>query len=188
MQRYQSHKIVEAGIIGDITMPGADGSRPQEEQMGAIHLMDGESVPIDGRFVARHCPPPFNLQDADTEKRMRRLIGSYLVQYTNVDGSKYLSVCPADEFEAGNMPIATLPDGDSVHAIMALRKGLKVARRGWNGKGMWLDLQRPDEHSKMTLPYVYLNYPECERYPQGARVPWMASQTDMLAEDWYLVE
>lgn len=72
-------------------------------------------------------------------------------------------------------------------AIEALKAGERVTRLGWNGKGMWLALQVPDDHSKMTLPYIYLNYPEgSAAYPQGARVPWLASQTDMLAEDWAL--
>lgn len=72
-------------------------------------------------------------------------------------------------------------------ALDALRGGQRVAREGWNGKGMWLELQVPDEHSKMTLPYIYLNYPEGSGpYPAGARVPWLASQTDMLATDWTL--
>lgn len=73
-------------------------------------------------------------------------------------------------------------------ALWALKEGKKVTRKGWNGKGLWLELQRPDEHSKMTLPYVYLNYPKCDTYPNGARVPWLASQTDMLSEDWILKE
>lgn len=73
-------------------------------------------------------------------------------------------------------------------AIRALKGGTKVARAGWNGKGMWLELQRPDAHSKMTLPYVYLNYPADAAFTPGARVPWLASQTDMLAEDWSVVE
>ena len=68
--------------------------------------------------------------------------------------------------------------------LKCLKQGRKVARKGWNGKGMWLELQKPDENSKMTLPYVYLNYPAGEVYPEGARVPWLASQTDMLTEDW----
>lgn len=72
-------------------------------------------------------------------------------------------------------------------AIRALKQGRTVARAGWNGKGMWLELQRPDAHSKMTLPYVYLNYPEDAQNTPGARVPWLASQTDMLAEDWEIV-
>lgn len=67
-------------------------------------------------------------------------------------------------------------------AIEALKQGKKVARAGWNGKGMHLELQRPDAHSKMTLPYIYMYT------AQGDNVPWLASQTDMLSEDWVTVE
>ncbi len=63
-------------------------------------------------------------------------------------------------------------------ALDAMRLGLKVARAGWNGKGMWIALQTPDEHSKMTRPYIYM------KDAQGMLVPWLASQTDLLAEDW----
>ncbi|MCP3885142.1 MAG: DUF2829 domain-containing protein [Propionibacteriaceae bacterium] len=63
-------------------------------------------------------------------------------------------------------------------ALIQLRSGLRVCRAGWNGKGMYLELQVPDEHSKMTLPYIYM------RTVQGDLVPWLASQTDMLCEDW----
>lgn len=63
-------------------------------------------------------------------------------------------------------------------AIELLKRGSRVARTGWNGKGMYLALQKPDEHSKMTLPYIYMYT------AQGDRVPWLASQTDLLSEDW----
>jgi hypothetical protein len=56
------------------------------------------------------------------------------------------------------------------------------SRRGWNGPGQFIELQVPDEHSKMTMPYLFITP------VQGGRVPWLASQTDMLANDWYLVE
>lgn len=69
-------------------------------------------------------------------------------------------------------------------AIEALRDGQRVQRDGWNGKGLWLELQVPDANSKMTLPYIFINYPEDAQNTPGARVPWMASQTDMLADDW----
>ena len=69
-------------------------------------------------------------------------------------------------------------------AIEAVKLGKRVHRAGWNGKGLWVELQTPDEHSKMTLPYLYLNYPTDAQNTPGARVPWLASQTDMLAEDW----
>ena len=72
-------------------------------------------------------------------------------------------------------------------ALNELKAGNKVQRTGWNGKGLWLELQRPDTHSKMTLPYLYLNYPDDAQNTPGARVPWLASQTDVLAEDWKLV-
>lgn len=66
-------------------------------------------------------------------------------------------------------------------ALTQLRNGNKVARSGWNGKGMWLALQVPDAHSKMTLPYIYMST------AQGDLVPWLASQTDVLATDWTVV-
>jgi hypothetical protein len=70
---------------------------------------------------------------------------------------------------------------DFGQALIALRGGARVARSGWNGKGMWLALQRPDAHSKMTLPYIYM------KTADDQQVPWLASQTDMLAEDWVVV-
>lgn len=67
-------------------------------------------------------------------------------------------------------------------AIDCLKDHKKVCREGWNGKGQYLELQVPDKHSKMTIPYIYI------RTVQGDIVPWLASQTDMLAEDWEVVE
>lgn len=72
-------------------------------------------------------------------------------------------------------------------AIKQMHNGAKVARAGWNGKGLWLELQVPDEHSKMTLPYIYINYPTDAINTPGARVPWLPSQTDLLATDWEIV-
>lgn len=69
-------------------------------------------------------------------------------------------------------------------ALELCKAGVKIARGGWNGKGMWVEIQRPDANSKMTLPYLYLNYPADAVNTPGARVPWLASQTDILAEDW----
>lgn len=63
-------------------------------------------------------------------------------------------------------------------ALDSIKSGSKVTRSGWNGKGMWVKLQRPDEGSKMSLPYIYM------RTTRGDLVPWVASQTDILADDW----
>lgn len=69
-------------------------------------------------------------------------------------------------------------------ALTLLKRGKKLQRDGWNGKGLWIELQRPDAHSKMTLPYLFMAYPADATNTPGARVPWLASQTDLLAEDW----
>ena len=63
-------------------------------------------------------------------------------------------------------------------AIDALKNGQRVHRSGWNGKGMCLELQTPDANSKMTLPYIYMKTADHHLFP------WLASQTDMLADDW----
>lgn len=76
-------------------------------------------------------------------------------------------------------------------ALRQLRHGGAVRRRGWNGRGICILLQVPDECSKMTQPYIYIDttglQTENPAAPKG-RVPWLASQTDMLAEDWEIVE
>jgi hypothetical protein len=65
-------------------------------------------------------------------------------------------------------------------ALHLLKNGNHVARQGWNG--MWLELHVPDEHSETTLPYVYMST------VGGEIVLWFPSQTDMLADDWHLVD
>ena len=66
-------------------------------------------------------------------------------------------------------------------ALDLLKEGHRVTRTGWNGKGMWIALQVPDQHSKMRRPYIYMNPVD------GDLVPWVASQSDLLAWDWMLV-
>lgn len=75
-------------------------------------------------------------------------------------------------------------------AIAALKEGDSVARKGWNGKGIFIELQVPDAHSKMSSPYIFIDTTGLQSdNPDAPRscVPWLASQTDMLAEDWVIV-
>lgn len=72
-------------------------------------------------------------------------------------------------------------------ALESLKNGGRVARAGWNGKGIFIELQRPDANSKMTHPYIYINTTGLQTdnpYAPKNLVPWLASQTDMLADDW----
>lgn len=67
-------------------------------------------------------------------------------------------------------------------ALEYLTMGNKVQRSGWNGKGMWIALQVPDENSKMGHPYLYM------KGVDGKLFPWNPNQLDMLSGDWQTVE
>ena len=116
----------------------------------------------------------------------------YLVEY--LDGGKanvpgyagYVSWSPKDVFERAYRPTTAMSFGD---ALVALEAGKKVARAGWNGKGLWLEHVAPT--APCDLPFIRMSYPvtglTTGPYPNGARVPWLASQTDMLVKDWVIV-
>jgi len=72
--------------------------------------------------------------------------------------------------------------GDIGWAISRINSGKRLRRRGWNGRNMYVELQRPDINSKMTLPYVYISIGNNEL------VPWLCSQVDLLASDWEFAE
>ena len=126
-----------------------------------------------GLKVVTAWPQPAN-KDVDA-------IDGYAVKYA--DG--YTSWSPKAVFEEAYKPSGKM---DFSQALFLAKQGMKIARSGWNGKGLWLEVQRPDEHSKMTLPYLYINYPDDALNTPGARCPWLASQTDLMAEDWCVVD
>ena len=122
----------------------------------------------------------------------------YIVKYP--DG--YVSWCPKAQFEEAGRPCDGMTFG---MAIEAMKRGAKVARKGWNGKGMWLCVPLCDGPTEIpatrvwgkpnaeyalqnggtvkVMPYVTM------KTTDGAIVMgWLASQTDMLAEDWEVVE
>jgi hypothetical protein len=83
-------------------------------------------------------------------------------------------------------------------ALRALKNGHKVARSGWNGKGMWIILQhgsnvpipmRPHSpYAEAGLVEVLINPHIDMMTADGSMQPgWLASQTDLLAEDWLIV-
>lgn len=112
------------------------------------------------------------------------------------------SVARAARRLGADVAVLVSPDKEKSfsHALVLLRSGCKIARSGWNGKGMWLVYQKgyPD-----GIP-INKNTAEATGIPEGTIckfapyimmktadntfVPWLASQTDILATDWMVVE
>ena len=132
----------------------------------------------DGDRIWMHCKDGRVLEIRETE------VLTYTLE--NICSDEWIIADETNTPELGG--IATFNFGE---AIKYLKRGFKVARKGWNGKGIYLELQVPDEHSKMTLPYIYIVtnglITDNPHAPKGC-VPWLASQTDMLADDWVFVE
>ena len=114
----------------------------------------------------------------------------YKVRYP--DG--YESWSPKDVFEEAYRPTDCMSFG---LAIEAMKKGKKVARRGWNGKGMFLYYvpegrypARTDAAKSIATEDGKVDYGAyiAMKTAQGNVVPWLASQTDILADDWEVVE
>lgn len=118
--------------------------------------------------------------------------------YHVVDPDGYESWCPKAQFEAAGRPIDGMTFG---MAIEAMKQGMKVARRGWNGKGMYLwllpatDVKKEWCHDprlveamgdRDTLPC--LGSIRMFTATKEVLTGWLASQTDMLSEDWCIVE
>jgi hypothetical protein len=116
----------------------------------------------------------------------------YLVEYT--DGGKpnlsgytgYVSWSPKEQFDGAYRETDGLTFG---MAVEALKKGARIARSGWNGKGMWLVLVKAGYFdvgislvdTAGLLPWIGM------KTADNKFVPWLASQTDVLADDWMIV-
>lgn len=126
----------------------------------------------------------------------------YVITYRKGEPNEYVSWCPKAEFDLVSRPTDGLSFG---LAIEAMKSGKKVARKGWNGKGMWLCIplvEGPKEipatgiWGKPNAEYAEQNGGTVKVMPyitmkaaDGSIVMgWLASQTDMLADDWVIVE
>lgn len=99
----------------------------------------------------------------------------YLVVYP--DG--YESWSPAKQFEEAYRKTDRLNFG---LALEAAKKGGRITRCGWNGRGMFVFLRKGAE-DVFELDHL------CLKTAEGMYcIGWLASQTDMLADDWFLLE
>lgn len=128
----------------------------------------------------------------EAELQVKGIRDGYKVVYP--DG--YVSWSPKDVFEEAYRETDGLTFG---LAVEALKKGYRVARIGWNGKGMFLEYVIPYHPENKDF---CCDRPQCQvhdinhellswlgmKTADNKFVPWLASQTDILADDWQIVE
>jgi len=156
-----------------------------------VKIVDGEEMTLGAYNKYRGWTIPKDENPADD---------GFLVVY--VDG--YESWCPKKQFERSNQPLNALTFG---HAIEAAKRGCKIARKKWNGKDMFVVYMPPlmlppydtaDTNRKVndrTAKFIGEDQPlNCQPYfamfnAQKEWIPgWLASQSDMLDDDWYILE
>lgn len=116
----------------------------------------------------------------------------YLVEYldggqaNHADYQGYISWSPKDVFERAYRQTEGLTFG---FAIELLKQGHRLARKGWNGKGQWL-FMIPGSHWETTRGLELLNGRPWIgiKTVDDCFMPWVASQSDMLCEDWRVCE
>lgn len=111
----------------------------------------------------------------------------YLV--TSADG--YETWTPKAKFEADYRPTDGMPFGS---AIELMKSGFKVARKGWNGKNQYIELASNISYVNAANEVVNSEHAAIGNKAiafvgtSGVQMGWLASQADMLAEDWNIVE
>lgn len=111
----------------------------------------------------------------------------YRVRYA--DG--YVSWSPKEAFEEAYRPTDAMNFG---LAIEAAKRGAKIARRGWNGKGQYVELASAISYVTPGRETVNAEHEAIGNRAfafvgsSGVQMGWLASQADMLADDWHIVK
>ena len=111
--------------------------------------------------------------------------------YTTSKDDKYPQFMTADEFEKICRSTEDMTFGD---ALVALKQGERVARKGWNGKNQYVELACCISYVNSEQLIVNVDHKNIGNKAlafvgtSGVQLGWLASQADMLAEDWYIVE
>lgn len=103
----------------------------------------------------------------------------------------YASWSPKAVFEEAYRETTGLPFG---LAIEAAKMGKKIARSGWNGKSQYVELATCISYKNAATDVVNVDHQNIGNKAlafvgtSGVQLGWLASQADMLADDWYIVE
>lgn len=123
------------------------------------------------------------------EGDMKASIGDYII--TGVNGEQY--PCKPDIFEKTYESVKS--DGMTIgQAIEAIKQGKKCARKCWNGKGQYIELANNVSYINSNGEIVNVNHESMGNKAiafvgtSGVQLGCLASQADLLSEDWYIIE
>lgn len=158
------------------------GQKVKRPSWGGFWTWDEEE-----KTILMHCMPG----NSDTGNPIMDIRETKRVEYTmeNITSEDWMI---ADE---SNTPIlggvATFGFGD---AIKYMKRGLKVKRQGWNGKNQYIELATNISYKNASGEIVNCAHEAVGNKAiafvgtSGVQMGWLASQADMLAEDWIFVE
>ena len=159
-----------------------NGAKVKLPSWGGYWCWDAEK-----ETVMIHCRP----QDSDHQGEILDIRETQRVEYT-------LSNVASDEWviaDENNCPVlggeATFSFSD---AIRYLKRGLKVKRKGWNGKNQYIELAKNISYVNPSEEVVNAEHKAIGNHAiafvgtSGVQIGWLSSQADMLAEDWVFVE
>lgn len=149
---------------GKVKLPSWGGYWAWENETIMMHTKDGESINL-----------------LDTQRP----------QYTfeNLASDEFVVADNSNSPALGG--VATFSFSD---AIKYLKRGLKVARKGWNGKKQYIELAKDISYQNADECIVNCNHESIGNMAiafvgtSGVQMGWLASQADMLADDWMFAE
>lgn len=117
--------------------------------------------------------------------------------YKVVYADGYVSMCPKDKFDAVSIPCAEgcVPFGYAI--TECVYHGKRITRKGWNGEGQFVRFEtvammaepKPDANGmQLTSDCLVFHFKNRHTGETGVQVGWLASQGDMKANDWVVLE
>lgn len=113
--------------------------------------------------------------------------------YKVVYADGYVSMCPKDKFYAVSIPCAEgcVPFGYAITECVC--HGKRITRKGWNGDGQYVEYKVVEvcysEESKLVQSHTFVfHFVNRKTGETGIQVGWLASQADMAASDWQVLD
>ena len=159
-----------------------NGAKVKLPSWGGYWCWDAEK-----ETVMIHCRP----QDSDHQGEILDIRETRRVEYT-------LSNVASDEWMIADEENCPVLGGEAMFgfgdAIKYIKRGLKVKRKGWNGKNQYIQLATGISYKSATGEIVNCEHDAIGNMAvafvgtSGVQLGWLASQADMLADDWVFVD